>query len=69
MRRAPEIWKATKMDPLELASFERRSIEQACAELRAKYERQPTAALARRIERLEVEIAERAGAKAAARTA
>jgi hypothetical protein len=52
--------KGPKMDPLQLASFERRSIEQACAELRAKYERQPTAALARSIERLEAEIVERA---------
>jgi hypothetical protein len=45
------------MDPLELAVVEQRSIEQACAELRAKYQRHPTASLARIVERLEAEIA------------
>jgi hypothetical protein len=49
-------------DIIGRAMRERRSIEQACADLRAKYERQPTAALARMIERLEAEIAERRGA-------
>jgi hypothetical protein len=48
-------------DIIGRAMRERRSIEQACADLRAKYERQPTAALARMIERLEAEIAERRG--------
>jgi hypothetical protein len=47
------------MDPLELAVVEQRSIEQACAELRAKYQRQPTAVLARMLGRLEAEIATR----------
>ena len=35
---------------------ERRSIEQACADLRAKYEKRPTPQLARMIEQLQVEI-------------
>lgn len=47
------------MDPLELAVVEERSIEQACSELRAKYQRQPTAALARMLDRLQAEIATR----------
>ena len=52
-----------KMDPMELASHEHRSIEQACADLRAKYDKRPTATLARMVERLEAEIAERAKPK------
>jgi hypothetical protein len=36
---------------------ERRSIEQACADLRTKYEKRPTPTLARMIEQLQTEIA------------
>ena len=38
---------------------ERRSIEQACADLRAKLQRQPTPVLARMIEQLEAEMVDR----------
>jgi hypothetical protein len=36
-----------------------RSIEQACADLRAKYEKQPNPRLAQMVEHLETEIAAR----------
>jgi len=42
---------------------ERRSMEQACADLRAKYEKQPTPQLARMIEQLQAEIGIRQGTR------
>ncbi len=42
---------------------ERRSIEQACADLRAKYEKHRTPQLSLMIEQLEAEIAERRRAR------
>ena len=45
---------------------ERRSIEDACADLRAKYERRPSPDLARMIEQLEAEIAARDARSSAA---
>jgi hypothetical protein len=48
------------MDPLELGIMEQRSIEQACADLRAKREKSPhDRNLARMVEQLEAEVADR----------
>jgi hypothetical protein len=44
-------------DDLDEATRERRSMEEALADLRAKYEKRPTAELARMIQQLEAEIA------------
>ena len=46
-------------DIIGRAMRERRSIEEACADLRAKHEKCPTPALARMIEQLEAELTER----------
>jgi hypothetical protein len=47
------------LETIDRGIRERRSIEDACADLRAKYERRPTPDLARMIEHLEAEIAAR----------
>ena len=47
------------MDIIARAMRERRSIEEAYFDLRAKYEKYPTPELARMIEQLESEIAHR----------
>jgi hypothetical protein len=53
-------WACSEMiDDLDEAMRERRSIEEALADLRAKYEKQPSRDLARMIRQLEAEIAER----------
>ena len=46
-------------DPDEVMGERRRSIEEALADLRAKYKIHPTAELARMIRQLEAEIADR----------
>jgi hypothetical protein len=51
------------LETIDRGIRERRSIEDACADLRAKYERRPNADLARMIEQLEAEIAERRASK------
>jgi hypothetical protein len=48
-------------DDLDEAMRERRSIEEALADLRAKYEKNPTPGLAPMIQQLEAEIADRKG--------
>jgi hypothetical protein len=45
------------VDGLDEAMRERRSMEEALADLRAKYEKHPSATLARMIQHLEAEIA------------
>ena len=47
-------------DLIGLGMSERRSIEEALADLLAKYERRPSAELARMIRQLQAEIGERA---------
>ena len=54
------------LETIDRGIRERRSIEDACADLRAKYERRPNADLARMIEQLEAEIAERRASKVVA---
>jgi hypothetical protein len=54
------------LEAIDLGMKERRSIEDACADLRAKYERRPNADLARMIEQFEAEIAARNSRSSAA---
>ena len=54
------------LETIDLGMRERRSIEDACAGLRAKYGRRPNAELARMIEQLEAEIAARDARSSAA---
>ena len=54
------------LETIDRGIRERRSIEDACADLRAKYERRPNADLARMIEQLEAEFAERRAGKVVA---
>ena len=51
-------------DGIKLGLEQRRSMEQALIELRERYKRAPTKTLARMIEQLEAEIAERASQQA-----
>ena len=54
------------LEAIDLGIRERRSIEDACADLRAKYERRPKPDLARMIEQLQAEIAARNSRSSAA---